>query len=124
MTFSYFVTDNTGSPSNIATVQVTVGSAWRNPVLNLDVNDDGVVSPIEALLVINYLNTGLPTDLPTTGIVAPPYYDPSGDEKVSAIDALLIINYLNTTVPAGKVKAKDCRAMTWPQWIKLPHRSS
>ncbi len=102
VTFSYFVTDNTGSPSNVATVQVTVGSAWKNPVLDLDVNADGTVSPIDALLIINYINTGRPTDLPTSGIVAPPYYDPSGDEKVTSIDALLVINYLNTVVGAGE----------------------
>ncbi len=102
VTFSYFVRDDLGSPSNIATVQVLVSSAWKNPVLDLDVNADGVVSPIDALLVINYINRGLPTDLPTSGIVAPPYYDPSGDEKVTSIDALLVINYLNTRVAVGE----------------------
>ncbi len=101
-TFSYFVRDNIGSPSNVATVQVTIGSAWKNPTLDLDVNADGIVSPIDALLVINYINTGRPVDLPTSGVVAPPFFDTNGDEKVTSIDALLVINYLNTVVGAGE----------------------
>ncbi len=108
-TFSYFVRDNIGSPSNVATVQVTVGSAWKNPVLDLDVNADGTVSPIDALLIINYINTGRPVDLPTSGVVAPPYYDPSGDEKVTSIDALLVINYLNTRVGVGERRRRQQR---------------
>jgi hypothetical protein len=102
---SYFVRDNVGSPSNVAQVTVEVlKSAWQNPTLNLDVNDDGHISPIDALLVINYLNTGGPSKLPDTQ-PAPPYLDPSGDENASAIDVLLIINYLNSH-PSGEGEAE------------------
>jgi hypothetical protein len=81
----------------VANVQVQVfQSKWQNPTLAMDVNDDGKISPIDALLVINYLNTGNPTNLPDTDVVAPPYFDVQGDEKVSPLDVLLIINYLNT----------------------------
>ncbi len=31
-------------------------ASWQNPLFNLDVNDDGRISPTDALLVINELN--------------------------------------------------------------------
>ncbi|MFO1062607.1 MAG: Ig-like domain-containing protein [Pirellulales bacterium] len=97
--FSYIVRDNVGTASNVAKVNVQVfQSIWRNPTLQLDVSADGFVSPIDALLVINYINAGRPSDLPGSGIVPAPYYDTNGDEKVTPIDALLVINYLNTGV--------------------------
>ncbi len=73
-----------------------------NPNLELDVNADGIISPIDALLVIDYINSARPVDLPGSGVVAPPYFDTNGDEKVTSIDALLIINYLNTRIGGGE----------------------
>ena len=63
---------------------------------NLDVNADGFVSPIDALQVINYLNSGKPRQLtlPVTQTV-PPYVDVNGDSVVSPLDALLVVNFLN-----------------------------
>jgi hypothetical protein len=72
---------------------------WQNPVVSINVNDDGFISPIDALLIINVLNSGgsraltvppVPPDLPLH------YYDVNGDNFVSPIDALLVINDLNT----------------------------
>jgi Dockerin type I domain/Bacterial pre-peptidase C-terminal domain len=66
---------------------------WHNANVPTDVNDDNRVSPIDALLVINYLNAngsgGLPSGSP------PPYLDVSGDNQITPLDALLVINYLN-----------------------------
>jgi Ca2+-binding RTX toxin-like protein len=65
----------------------------------LDINGDGAISPIDALLVINVLNKfqGLPTNDPVRA-----YYtigqvkaDSSGDRGVTPLDALLVINALN-----------------------------
>ena len=58
-----------------------------NPTDPLDVNDDGLVSPIDALLVINQLNNGGQTSLG--------YLDVSGDGRLSAVDALLVIHAIN-----------------------------
>lgn len=76
----------------------------------VDVNLDGKVSPVDSLLVINYLNAN--------------GFDPSGsgegesdswkrdvnyDGNISPIDALLVINYLNRqqpVVPAGEGEAE------------------
>ena len=70
---------------------------WQNPTNVNDVNNDGSVTPIDALTVINELNSVgehvLPT--PTPGNEPPPYYDVNGDGSVTPIDALDVINYLN-----------------------------
>lgn len=78
----------------------------RNP---LDTNDDGIVSPIDALLIINYLNRsgpGLVTD--TTENL-----DTNGDRIISPIDVLLVINYLNNraaTAPEGETPINVIKA--------------
>ena len=69
---------------------------WRNPRDQFDVNDRDGVSPIDVLLILNYL-TALRGDshLPDVPTSPPPYYDVSGDDFSSAIDALQVINHLN-----------------------------
>jgi hypothetical protein len=69
---------------------------WQNPGPNptdrLDVNDDGQVTPLDALLIINRQNFN--NTLPPTG-QGPPYYDVDGDGTLAPLDALLVINFLN-----------------------------
>ncbi len=65
-----------------------------------DVNADGFITPIDALLIINFLNTTGPRSV--VGLPAPPpYRDVNGDNFISAVDALLVINYLNSRVRSG-----------------------
>lgn len=100
--FSYVVSDDTGTTSNVADVLVRVqNSKWQNPQGNLDVNGDGFVSPIDALIIINYLNGGNEQFLPDSGVLPPPYLDPSGDETVAPLDALIVINFLNQNSSGG-----------------------
>ena len=70
---------------------------WHNYDLPEDVNQDGIVTPLDALIVINHLNTHgstlLSEDTPTNG----PWYDVSKDGWVSPLDAMITINYLNPT---------------------------
>lgn len=91
-TWTYTVADPSGRKV-VATVVVNVMPSWQNLHHPLDVNSDGVVSPIDALLVINYLNSGLPARL--EGVPSgPPLRDVNGDGYISPLDALLVINYL------------------------------
>jgi hypothetical protein len=60
--------------------------SWNNDQ-PLDSSLDGLVSPIDALLVINFINAR--SDDPTANL------DTDGDGLVAPIDALLVINYLN-----------------------------
>ena len=66
-TFTYQAVDSNGAVSQqIVTVVISIvetpASDWQNPILRWDVNNDGAVSPIDALLLINYINaqTGNP----------------------------------------------------------------
>lgn len=94
--FGYSVKDNSGTRSNVATVSVRVqNSRWQNPQNSLDVNADGFVSPIDALLIINYINSKGDPILPSSGFIPPPYIDTTGDELVTPNDVLQVINFLN-----------------------------
>ncbi len=74
-------------------------SAWTDPLDASDVNGDGEVTALDALVVINGLNrpdssilkTHVPPILGGEGI----HYDVNGDGEVSAIDSLRVINRLN-----------------------------
>ncbi len=96
VTFSYTVADNKGAISNVATVTVLVSNAiYQNTVNNLDVNADGFVSPIDALLIINDLNLRGSRPLDSSTFIPPPFIDVNGDNVVAPFDALTVINYLN-----------------------------
>ena len=69
--------------------------AWQNPIAPMDVNDDGVVSALDALQVVNHLNSTQSDSAQVSGQAAPPYYDVNDDGAVSALDALIVINELN-----------------------------
>jgi hypothetical protein len=62
-----------------------------------DVDLDGSVTPLDALLVLTELNANGPYSLPEPlgGTLPPLFYDVSGDGDVNPLDALLILNYLN-----------------------------
>jgi hypothetical protein len=90
-------------------------ATWTNPDDPLDVNDDTVISAIDALLILNEINSPAgprQLDPPTSSSAPPPYVDTSGDGFVSAIDALLVINYINAhPVSAQPVAAQPVAAL-------------
>ena len=59
-----------------------------------DVNGDGVTTPLDALLVINYLNS-LSQSPQESGPTVLPFVDTNDDGTISPLDALLVINRLN-----------------------------
>ena len=77
---------------------VWIGAAigWHNEANPLDVSGDGVVEPLDALIIINYINAH-PGEvaLPAPGSTPHWYYDVTNDEVCTALDALIVINYLN-----------------------------
>lgn len=64
----------------------------QNQSNHLDVSGDQVVSPLDALLIVNLLNSGSRPQK----VVETAFYDTSGDGIVSPLDALLVINALKT----------------------------
>jgi hypothetical protein len=77
------------------------GYQWRPSAL--DVNVDGIISPLDALMVINELNAFGSRNLPSLagGTLPGPFFDTSGDDLISPLDALLVIIHLND-VSAGE----------------------
>ena len=89
------------------------GPPWLNPVDPLDVNNDGFVAPLDALVIINEMadrvissSTGLLPSPPEPPNLPPPFLDPTGDGFVSPLDALLVINFLNDPAGAGEGEAR------------------
>ncbi len=71
----------------------------------LDVNDDGHISAIDALLIINNLNLhgSRPLGEGESGGDIPTHrMDVNRDSVISAIDALLVINHLNADLGSGE----------------------
>jgi Bacterial Ig domain/Dockerin type I domain/Bacterial pre-peptidase C-terminal domain len=106
---NYTVTDDQGLQSSSANISVFVVDLsrthpWLNPRRANDVNDDGVVSALDALLVISDLVTRGSRELPknlgaignTRGFV-----DVSESDSVEPRDVLLIIDELNRTRPGS-----------------------
>ena len=86
----------------------TGGSSWQNPVRPTDVNGDGDVTALDALVLINYINAhngdvSLPAhELP------PPYLDVDGNGLVTAADVLVVINQLNNAATSSS-SAGNCQ---------------
>jgi hypothetical protein len=74
-----------------------------DPNAAFDVNNDGFVSPIDILQIINWYNDpNKPRSLTlaaATGL--PPFVDVNGDALVSPLDILRIINFLNARAAGG-----------------------
>ncbi|MDZ4852063.1 MAG: Ig-like domain-containing protein, partial [Pirellulaceae bacterium] len=74
---------------------------WHNAIRPADVDADGLVAPIDALVVINELKRRAisrpDSSLPpiTSSLKPPPYLDVDADDFVSPQDVLRIINVLN-----------------------------
>ncbi|HEX5102711.1 MAG TPA: dockerin type I domain-containing protein, partial [Pirellulaceae bacterium] len=100
-------------PTGIATLTLGIAQAltginfgiafganpWHNFASNLNVNadPDGVISPVDALMVINWLNSHSTAQLP--GQATPQihgFVDVNNDSLCTPIDALLVINWLNS----------------------------
>ncbi|MFV1965930.1 MAG: dockerin type I domain-containing protein [Pirellulaceae bacterium] len=57
-----------------------------------DVNDDGYVSPLDALHIINDLNSTGARPLPKSKTASTLFVDVSGDNFISSLDVLTVID--------------------------------
>ncbi len=103
-TFAYTVSDSEGNVSDPQTVRVVVTASGRqNPIMFEDVNANGVVTALDALLIINRLGRAsagpsIPIGPDERG---PEFYDVNGSMSISALDALLVINRLARVQSVG-----------------------
>jgi hypothetical protein len=75
---------------------------FHNSTRPLDVNNDGHISAIDALLIINHLNGIGPGTAGGEGELVGNFFpDTNGDGRISAIDALLVVNHLNDRNTGG-----------------------
>lgn len=88
----------------VAVLHVFNENLLHNPILGSDVNRDGRVTALDALLVINYLNR---QDLQggSDPVNLPSYLDVSDNQWVSPVDALIVINELNRSQSVGEGEA-------------------
>jgi VCBS repeat-containing protein len=96
------------SPPATFQIQVDKPRPYYNAANSRDVTNDNSVSPIDAVIVINYLNAhgGGPLEQAAgesaaSGPASWNYYDVNGDGHVSPIDAVLVINDLNAAGPTS-----------------------
>ncbi len=96
--FSLPILGNFDPPVTQATVLTPT-----NPNNSLDVDNDGLITALDALQIINRLNQGVAPSVPLGGFIRAPFLDVDADTLVTAIDALQIVNYLNThPISAGE----------------------
>jgi hypothetical protein len=83
--------------------------SYHNSLNHLDVDSDGSVAPIDALYIVNDINSSgsrklaVPTALATLQS-RHLYFDTDGDSFISPMDALLVINFINRqsrSIPAA-----------------------
>lgn len=69
-----------------------VHQGWQNPKLAADVNRDGLITALDALIVLNRLSTQGSQLLVGSADSVSQYYDANGDGSLAPIDALYVLN--------------------------------
>jgi len=88
---AYTVSDGKADASSTITVTVVPVYSWTNPVNKFDVNNDGRVTSLDALTIINAVQRGEQVDQskePTK------FWDVNDDFMITSLDVLLVINEL------------------------------
>lgn len=101
-------TDVAGNPTNVSGNLFAVGATtpWRNPVNQLDVNGDAIISALDVLVMVNRINSGAARELPApTSADSPlPFHDVTGDNLLSPLDVLQVVNFLNSQAGGEREK--------------------
>lgn len=94
---SWVVIEAIPAGSNASSPMADGSPVSTNTSMPQDVNGDGQISPIDALVVINALNAGRISATSTSEGEARStmFVDVNGDSQLTPLDALLVINYLN-----------------------------
>ena len=88
-----------------------------NSNLTTDTSGDGEVSPRDALIVINHLNTIGSGLVPAPPVVLGGMVDVNADGLASPIDALLVINYLNRQSGTGEGESAQQSTFDFSQYL-------
>jgi hypothetical protein len=74
------------------TFELVIPSPWQNKWQREDVNLDGEVTTLDALLILNARRRGVVLNSQNRN--QPPFYDVNGDHEITTLDALIILNYI------------------------------
>jgi len=114
----WWITHGTASRRSFASTR------WQNPSNQYDVNVDHSVTPLDALLILNYLSrsfgqtdTFQPTDFEA------PYYDVNGDGMVTPLDALRVINSIAYNNRQADGESPISLNVAIPSWPFIPIKS-
>ena len=114
---------------DIGAFELQSDGEWHNPFIRYDVNNDNLLTPLDALQVINELNDRIfaaPTDgtLPSARPNGAGFLDVTGSGAVVPLDALTVINRLNElakreTAAATQASAHDTIFADWTAALKF-----
>ena len=77
-------------------------SPWQNQTLRHDVNNDGLITALDVLVVINEINRNGARPLDGSTLTPPPFYDVDGNRSIEALDVLIVINFINANPGSGE----------------------
>ncbi len=101
-------------PPDIDSTTEVVFLPRHNPASAYDVNDDGLVSPVDALLIISDLIRKGSRDIAAEPF-GTPYLDTSSDNVISPLDVLLIIDQLTR----NRTNAEGEKTVQRPTWSPI-----
>ena len=124
-TFTYEAVDSFGAVSLPGTVSVTMGTPLpprhQNPTQPLDVNADGFISPIDVLIIVNFLNFSGQSSVPVGNLPAPPpFMDVNGNNFIDPLDVLEVINAINNRGNSGAGEGEFVGVATAPANVMAP----
>lgn len=111
--FSYRIRDVEGRVSDSATVTILLSSSpLQNPLQHSDVDGDGVVTPMDALLILNRIararREGIIGSIPVEAFIDQSprrFYDTDGNGRIEPRDALLVLNQIARDARRGAGEA-------------------
>ena len=123
--FVYRVDNFVNQAEGIVEFIIYGDNKWHNAGRNLDVNGDGIISPLDVLRIINDVNALGSRALDDLGPVGNFFPDVNDDGFISASDVLLVINFLNSGNQSGegevapRIQASESRTASltangWP----------
>lgn len=103
-----------------------MASDWQNAFRSRDVNNDKIVTPLDALIGINRLNSPVGNaSLPARDADSvDPFFDVNGDQYHSPIDVLIVVNSLNGGLLVTSELVRDTGSGPEAGRDKLTHDAS
>jgi Ca2+-binding RTX toxin-like protein len=119
--FVYTVNNFIHRAEALATFTVEGSSRWHNSTLPVDVLRNGFVDPLDALVLINFLNAygARNLDDAVDGGRSDHFLDVDNDGTVSPLDVLIVINWINSRTSGGEGEGEDGAYHEESRWLVM-----